>query len=255
MMKPSQKKIALITGASRGIGRAIALRFAKDGIDVIVNYSSNKNAADEVVQEITDNGGVAFAVQADLGSLVGVEKLFQTVDTKLQETNGNIKFDILVNNAGIAPTATTEETSEELFDQIFDLNVKSLFFITQQAIPRLNDGGRIINLGTGLSRVANISYPVYSASKGAVDVLTRIWAAELGSRGITVNNIAPGAIDTDINAHWLRNDEGRKMMTEQAALGRIGYAEDVADVAAFLISDDSRWITGQRIEASGGWML
>ncbi|MDF2387712.1 SDR family oxidoreductase [Nostoc ellipsosporum NOK] len=255
MIKPSQKKIALITGASRGIGRAIALRFAKDGIDVIVNYSSNKNAADEVVQEITDNGGVAFAVQADLGSLAGVEKLFQTVDTKLQETNNSIKFDILVNNAGIAPTATTEETSEELFDQIFDLNVKSLFFITQQAIPRLNDGGRIINLGTGLSRVANISYPVYSASKGAVDVLTRIWAAELGSRGITVNNIAPGAIDTDINAHWLRSDEGRKMITEQAALGRIGYAEDVADVAAFLISDDSRWITGQRIEASGGWML
>lgn len=254
-MKPLQNKIALITGASRGIGRAIALRFAQDGAQVIVNYVSKKDAADEVVAEIAKNGGTAFAIQADLGAIAGVQALFDAVDTKLKAMTGDTKFDILVNNAGIAPTATTEETSEELFDQIFDLNVKSLFFVTQQAISRLRDGGRIVNLGTGLTRTSNPHRAAYSASKGAVNVLTQVWAAQLGQRGITVNTLAPGAIDTDMNAHWLRADEGRKLITEQSALRRIGYAEDVADASAFLASDDSRWITGQRLEASGGFML
>lgn len=254
-MKPLQNKIALITGASRGIGHAIALRFAKDGAQVIVNYASNQDAANEVVAEITNNGGTAFAVQADISSLTGVQTLFDAIDTKLKETTGDTKFDILVNNAGIAPFVTTADTSEELFDQIFDLNVKSLFFVTKQAIQRLRDGGRIINMGTGLTRVASPQQPAYSASKGAVTVLTQVWAAELGPRGITVNTLAPGAIDTDMNASWLREDEAREQVTEQAALRRVGYAEDIADAAAFLASDDSRWLTGQRLEASGGWML
>ncbi len=254
-MKPLQNQIALITGASRGIGRAIALRFAKDGAQVIVNYAANKDAADEVVKEIARNGGTAFAVQADLGSLAQVQALFNTIDSKLKAMTGDTKFDILVNNAGIAPTATTEETSEELFDQTFDLNVKGLFFVTQQAISRLRDGGRIINLGTGLTRMPYPHKAAYCASKGAVEVFTQVWAAQLGSRGITVNTLAPGAIDTDMNADWMRADEARKIMTEQTALRRIGYAEDIADTAAFLASNDSRWLTGQRIEASGGWML
>lgn len=254
-MKPLQDKIALITGASRGIGRAIALRLAKDGAQVIVNYASSQDAANEVVTEITQGGGTAFAVQANVGSLTGVKALFDAVDTKLKTMTDDTKFDILVNNAGIAPIATTEDTSEELFDQIFNLNVKGLFFVTQQAFPRLRDGGRIINMGTGLTRISYPQQAAYSASKGAINVFTQVWAAQLGPRGITVNMLAPGAIDTDMNADWLRTDEARQQMIEQAALNRIGYAEDIADAAAFLASNDSRWVTSQRIEATGGWML
>jgi 3-oxoacyl-[acyl-carrier protein] reductase len=163
-----------------------------------------------------------------------------------------LRFDVLVNNAGTAIAKSIEEWTEEEFDYQFNLNVKGMFFVTQMAMPRINDNGRVINLGTGLTRFSYPVYAVYAASKGAVDVLTQHLAVVLGERGITVNTIAPGAIDTDLNAGWLRSEEGRSQTMAISAIKRIGMPDDIADVVSFLASDDSRWVTGQWIEASGG---
>ncbi len=245
-------KAALVTGASRGIGRAIALRLARDGILVCVHYGGNKAAADDTVAAIERDGGHAFALAADLRRVAAIHILFEDLDRELTKRTGQARFDILVNNAGTAIGKPIGDWTEAEFDQQFDLNVKGLFFVTQMAIPRLRDHGRIINIGTGLTRFSLAPYAVYAASKGAVNVLTQHLALVLGSRGITVNTLAPGAIDTDMNAGWIRTEEGRKIAASMAALNRVGMPEDIADVASFLASEDSRWITGQRIEASGG---
>lgn len=245
-------KVALVTGASRGLGRAIALRLAKDGLTVIVHYGRNQAAADEVVAEITSLGSKAIAVQADVSQVSSIHAMFEKLDGELASLVGESKFDILVNNAGTAIAKPIGDWTEEEFDQQFDLNVKGLFFITQAAISRLRDNGRIINLGTGLTRFSYPVYGVYAASKGAVNVLTQYLAASLGERGITVNTIAPGAIDTDLNAGWLRSAEGQQQTMAVSAIKRIGMPDDIADVVSFLASEDSRWVTGQRIEASGG---
>ncbi|MCC5639164.1 SDR family oxidoreductase [Nostoc sp. CHAB 5844] len=247
-------KVALVTGASRGLGRAIALRLAKDGLSIIVHYGQNQAAADEVVAEITSLGSKAIAIQADVSQVSSINAMFEKLDAELVSLTGESKFDVLVNNAGTAIAKPFGDWTEEDFDRQFDLNVKGLFFITQSAIPRLRENGRIINLGTGLTRFS-LSYPiygVYAASKGAVNVLTQYLAAALGERGITVNTIAPGAIDTDLNAGWLRSEEGQQQTMAISAIKRIGMPDDIADVVSFLASEDSRWVTGQRIEASGG---
>lgn len=247
--------VALVTGASRGIGRAIALRLAKDGAKVAVHYGRNQNAANEVVQSITSNGGTAFLVQAELDTLKGVYALYDALDAALIEKTGTSQFDILVNNAGIYPSATIENTTEEMFDQMFAVNVKAPFFLVQQALPRLRDSGRIINLSSAVTRVAAPNIAAYSLTKGAINTLTLILAAQLGSREITVNSVAPSATDTDTNASWLRQPESQQSIASMTALGRVGQAEDIADVVAFVASPDSHWMTGQYIEASGGFHL
>lgn len=247
-----KRKVALVTGASRGLGRAIALRLAKDGMMVAVHYNQNQKAAEEVVAKIASFGGEAFAIQAEVAEVESIEAMYAALDRELVERTGEAKFNVLVNNAGTAIAKPLEEWTEAEFDRQFDLNVKGLFFVTQMALSRIKDNGRIINLGTGLTRFSYPVYAVYAASKGAVDVLTRYLAATLGVRGIAVNTLAPGAIDTDLNAGWLRSEEGQAQTVASSAIKRIGIPDDIADVASFLASDDSRWVTGQRIEASGG---
>lgn len=247
-----KRKVALVTGASRGLGQAIALRLAKDGMMVAVHYGKNQAAAEEVVAKIESLGGEAFAIQAEVSQLTSIKAMYEQLDAQLTQRTGTARFDVLVNNAGTAIAKPIEEWTEEEFDYQFDLNVKGTFFMTQMAIPRMNDNGSIINLGTGLTRFSYPVYAVYAASKGAVNVLTQYLAVVLGERGITVNTIAPGAIDTDLNAGWLRSEEGRSQSIATSAIKRIGMPDDIADVASFLASNDSRWVTGQRIEASGG---
>lgn len=247
-----KRKVALVTGASRGLGEAIALRLAKDGMVIAVHYGKNQVAAEEVVAKIESLGGEAFAIQAEISEVTSIKAMYEQLDAELTQRTGTARFDVLVNNAGTAIAKPIEEWTEDEFDYQFDLNVKGAFFIMQMAMPRMNDNRRVINSGTGLTRFSYPVYAVYAASKGAVGVLTQYLAVALGERGITVNTIAPGAIDTDLNAGWLRSEEGRSQTIATSAIKRIGMPDDVADVASFLASNDSRWITGQRIEASGG---
>jgi len=248
-------KVALVTGASRGIGKAIALRLAREGATVAVHYALNELGAYETVAEIKRGGADGFIVGADLRTLDGVEKLFGDLDAELLRRTGSTGIDILVNNAGIAPQASLEDTDEALFDEIFSLNVKAPFFIVQKTLPRIRDHGRIINLSSCLTRFA---YPVeaaYSLSKGAIDVLSLLLAKQLGPRGITVNALAPGVIDTDMNAYMLGNPEGRAFAASLSVFNRVGMPTDVADIAAFLASPDSRWLTGQYVDATGGTLV
>jgi NAD(P)-dependent dehydrogenase (short-subunit alcohol dehydrogenase family) len=234
------------------LGEAIALRLAKDGMVIAVHYGKNQVAAEEVVAKIESLGGEAFAIQAEISEVTSIKAMYEQLDAELTQRTGTARFDVLVNNAGTAIAKPIEEWTEDEFDYQFDLNVKGAFFIMQMAMPRMNDNRRVINSGTGLTRFSYPVYAVYAASKGAVGVLTQYLAVALGERGITVNTIAPGAIDTDLNAGWLRSEEGRSQTIATSAIKRIGMPDDVADVASFLASNDSRWITGQRIEASGG---
>jgi NAD(P)-dependent dehydrogenase (short-subunit alcohol dehydrogenase family) len=251
----SKEKVALVTGASRGIGRAIALRLAKDGALVIVHYCRNQRAARDTVREIEKNGGSAFSVKADFSSLKGVRALFEAMDKRLQDALGAPEFDILVNNAGIALGGGVEGTSEAEFDKLVAVNIKAPFFIIQQALPRLRDAGRIINMSSGTSRIAYPEEAAYAMTKGALNTLTLSLAKQLGPRGITVNAVAPGIIDTDFHGGWLRSPKARKFAASVAALGRVGVPEDIADVVAFLASADARWITGAFIDATGGSLL
>ncbi len=245
-------KTALVTGGSRGIGRAIALRLAKDGALVAVHYGRNREAADSTVAEITDAGGAAFAVGAELGTLAGVHSLLTALDTALTERTNEARFDILVNNAGIAPPSAVGTTDEATFDELFAVNVKAVFFLTQEALPRLRDGGRIINITSGVTRIALPDITAYSMTKGAMNTLTLNLAKQLGPRGITVNGLAPGIIDTEMNAGMLGSQQGREFAEAMSALGRVGEVSDIADAAAFLASDDSRWVTGSYLDATGG---
>ena len=247
-----QGKIAVVTGASRGIGRAIAVRFAKNGAKVAVNYQKNAEAAAAVVREIESAGCEAFAVQGDIGSVAGIRHFFQTLDAELTKRHGNPQFDILVNNAGIGKQGTVETTSEEVFDELMAVNVKGPFFVAQQAISRLRDGGRIINLSSALSKHAYPRMAAYAMGKAAINHFTLNLAAELGKRGITVNAIGPGLTITDFTAHARQDPNVVQQVSTHTALGRLGEAEDIAGVAVLLASKDAGWVTGQYVEASGG---
>jgi len=244
-----QGKIAVVTGASRGIGRAIAIQLAKDGASVVVNYQKNAEAAAAVVREI---GGETFALQGDVGSVAGIRKFFHALDAELTKRHGNNQFDILVNNAGIGRGGTIETTTEDIFDELMAVNVKGSFFVTQEAISRLRNGGRIINLSSALSKHPYPRMTAYSMGKAAINHFTLILAADLGKRGITVNCIAPGLTVTDFTADTRQDLNVVKAVSAHTALGRLGEPEDIAGVAAWLASDDARWVTGQYIEASGG---
>lgn len=251
-MSKLRGKTAVVTGASRGIGRAIAMRLAQEGALVAVHYVKSKAAAEETVGEIRRHGGSAFAIGADFSSLSGVNELYEALDAALQERIGAANFDILVNNAGIGQMIAIEEMTEEAFDEVMTINVKAPLFLIQQALPRLKDEGRIINISSAVTRIAFPNLIGYSISKGAINTLTSTMAKQLGARGITINAIQPGIIDTDMNTATLQDPEGRKFAVGISVFGRWGQTEDIADIAAFLASSDSRWVTGQLIDASGG---
>jgi NAD(P)-dependent dehydrogenase (short-subunit alcohol dehydrogenase family) len=194
-------------------------------------------------------------VQGDVSTIEGIKAFFGSVDDALKAAGLPAGIDVLVANAGVLIPKPFADTTESDFDTLFDTNVKGVFFLVQTALPRLRENGRVVTLSSGLSRYANPMYTAYSATKGAIDVLTRIFAMELGARGITVNAVAPGATDTDMTAGWIRSEAGRSMLLSRQAIKRIGAAPDIADIISFLAGPDSRWVTGQRIEASGGSSL
>ncbi|WP_020617453.1 SDR family oxidoreductase [Paenibacillus daejeonensis] len=251
-LKRLKGQIAVVTGASRGIGRGIARRLAAEGALVAVHYGTRIDAAVETVSAIEAAGGKAFAIGAELDSLDGVELLLQSLDEELIRKTGANQFDILVNNAGIGTSSSLEETSEEEFDRLFAINVKAPFFLVQQSLGRLRDGGRIINISSGVTRIAYPHIMAYNLTKGTLNTFTLHLAQLLGPRGITVNAVMPGIIDTEVNASWLHTTDGRKMAEEMSALGRVGKPSDIADIVAFTASPDGRWVTGQMIDATGG---
>jgi NAD(P)-dependent dehydrogenase (short-subunit alcohol dehydrogenase family) len=245
----------LITGASRGIGHAIALRFAKEGALVAAHYGKNADAAAAVVREIEAAGGEAFAVQAELESLEQIRRMYHTLEAELTRRRGSAQFDILVNNAGVGVFAPIGNTTEEQFDRLIAVNLKGPFLVTQLAMSRLRDGGKIINMSSGGSQRASLTIPVYSMIKAALNAFTVQLAADLGRRGITVNTLAPGPTSTDASIPFLGDAEQQKTVAKMTVLGRVGKPTDIANVAAFLASDDSAWVTGQYIEASGGFRM
>jgi NAD(P)-dependent dehydrogenase (short-subunit alcohol dehydrogenase family) len=249
-----QNKSALVTGASKGIGRATAERLAKDGAFVILTYSSDKAGAEATVKSITSKGGKAAAVHGDVSHVPDIKKMFSEVDSLLKGA-GFKSLDILVNNAGVYPVGGIEDTTEADFDKTFNVNVKGLFFTTQEAVKRMEKGARIINISTTLTRVGSPTMLAYSASKGAVNMLTRDIAMALGSKGITVNAVNPGLIRTEGTTGMTSSNETVKYFADNTALGRIGEPQDIADVVAFLANDNARWITAQTLEASGGFHL
>ncbi|MFC3798810.1 SDR family oxidoreductase [Cohnella sp. GCM10012308] len=248
-------KVALVTGASRGIGRGIALRLAADGATVAVHYGSNRELAEDVVREIRSGGGLAFAIGADLVCAGGIEALFEEFDGRLDGPAAGTRLDILVNNAGIGQQLGIEDTTAATLDEVLGINVKAPILVIREALKRMNDGGSIINLSSAVTRIPLPNLLGYSVSKGAINTLTLNLAQELGGRGIRVNAIQPGIIDTDMNAETLQDPGGRAFAAGLSVFGRWGQPEDVADIAAFLASPDSRWVTGQLIDASGGSRL
>ncbi|MFP3391732.1 SDR family oxidoreductase [Brevibacillus sp. SIMBA_040] len=251
-MSKLEGKIALVTGASRGIGRGIALRLAREGAIVAVHYGQREKEAASVVDEILQHGGFAFSIGANLTTQDGIRDLYTTFDEELQKRTGENQFDILVNNAGIGQMLTLEEATEESVDEVLNINVKAPLFVTQHALSRLRDGGRIINISSLVTRAASPNVFTYSVSKGAINTFTLALAQQLGSRNITVNAILPGIINTEMNAGTLQNPDGQKYAAGLSVFNRWGEPDDVADIAAFLASEESRWITGQLIDASGG---
>ena len=238
-------KVAVVTGASRGIGRAIALRLAREGTAVAVNYAGNAEAAGRVVAEITAAGGQAVAVQGDVSKLADIQRLLDSAIVHFG------KLDILVNNAGVFFTKPLGEVNEQEFDRIFEVNVKGTYFACQQAVRRMTDGGRIINFSSSTTAMMLPRYSAYAATKGAVEQLSHVLAKEIGSRGITVNVVSPGPTDTDLFGSD-KTEEDKRRFAQMAALGRLGQPQDIADVVVFLAGDDARWITGQNLRVNGG---
>ncbi|MYT27769.1 MULTISPECIES: SDR family oxidoreductase [unclassified Streptomyces] len=248
-------KTALVTGSSRGIGRGIARRLARDGALVAVHYRSSETAAKETVESIQDEGGRAFPVSAELGVPGDAEALFESFDAGLAGIGAEPGLDILVNNAAISLPGHIGEVTPEEFDRTVAINTKAPFFLIQHGLRRMRDGGRIVNISSAVTTTAFPSTIAYGVSKGALDTLTRTLAADLGARGITVNTVAPGFIETDMNAAMRATPEAHAALAAISVFNRLGRPTDVADVVAFLACDDSRWITGQRIDVTGGSRL
>jgi NAD(P)-dependent dehydrogenase (short-subunit alcohol dehydrogenase family) len=252
----TKRKTALVTGGSRGLGKNMSLALAKKGIDVILTYNSNVEAANEVVSEIQSLGQKAAAFQLDTRNVKSFDIFIKQITEYLKEVNESPNFDFLVNNAGTALYSPVTDVTEEQMDEIFNIHYKGVFFLTQKALPFINEGGAIINVSSGLSRIIYPGSSVYGSLKAGVEVLTRYLAKELGPRKIRANVVAPGAIETDFGGGRTRdNKEINTHIASLTALGRVGLPDDIGGVVAFLCTEDAYWINGQRIEVSGGQAL
>jgi NAD(P)-dependent dehydrogenase (short-subunit alcohol dehydrogenase family) len=249
-------KIAIITGASRGLGRNTALSLARRGVDSIITYHANRAEADSAVAAIQALGRKAVAFQLDTGTVASFDGFVADVGRSLAEVWGRDRFDYLVNNAGTSLHAPFAETTEADFDRLYDVHFKGVYFLTQKLLPLIADGGRIVNISSGLARFTLPGSSAYASMKGAVEVLTRYLAKELGPRGIAVNTVAPGAIQTDFSGGIVRdNPEVNRFVASATALGRAGLPDDIGPMIAALLGPENRWVTGQRIEASGGMFI
>ncbi|UTM59857.1 SDR family oxidoreductase [Photobacterium sp. CCB-ST2H9] len=250
------QRIAIITGGSRGLGKNTALAMARKGIDIILTYRNKESEAASVVSEIQALGRNAVALQLDVERSLDFPDFAEQVKGTLNQHWQRDSFDILVNNAGIGIHASLMETTEAQFDQLFNIHLKGVFFLTQALVPLLKDGSRVVNISTGLTRFCIPGYGAYSAMKGAIEVYTRYLAKELGSRGIRVNVVAPGAIETDFGGGTVRDvSEVNDYLAAQTALGRVGLPDDIGGMIATLVAEENGWVTAQRIEASGGMFL
>ncbi|TAI49429.1 SDR family oxidoreductase [Flagellimonas allohymeniacidonis] len=255
-MKTLLEKLALVTGSSRGLGKDMALRLAEKGADVIITYQSNASAAQETVQKVESLGQKAIALQLDTGKIDTFNGFFETLKSEMETAFGKTQLDILVNNAGIIPQSLVAQMDEATFDLVTNVQYKGVFFLTQKALELIPEGGRIINISTGLTRFSIPGHAAYAAAKSAVETFTKYLAKELGGNKITVNVVAPGAMNTDVNREaFAQNQQLSGFISQMTALGRIGESEDVGGVVSFLATDDAAWITGQRIEVSGGMFL
>lgn len=255
-MESRNRKIAVVTGGSRGLGRNTALHLARRGVDIILTYRSQRTEAEQVVAEIAALGGSAVALQLDVAESGTFDSFVEALKGVLSKHWQRKTFDSLVNNAGIGIHAAFADTTEEQFDELVRIQLKGPFFLTQKLLPLIADNGRIVNVSSGLTRFSLPGYAAYAAMKGAMEVLTRYQAKELGARGIAVNIVAPGAIETDFGGGTVRdNAQVNAFIASQTALGRVGLPDDIGGMVASLLSDDNRWVNGQRIEASGGMFL
>lgn len=246
-------KITIVTGASRGLGRNTALSVARHGGDVVVTYLSREQDAQAVVAEIQAMGRQAVALQLDTGRAASFQDFAERLRGSLREVWGRETFDHLVNNAGHGEMALVADTTEAQFDQLVNVHFKGVFFLTQALLPLIADGGRIVNLSSGLTRVSYPGFSAYAAAKGAVEVLSLYLAKELGARGIAVNTVAPGAIETDFLGGYVRDTpDANRAFSQSIALGRVGVPDDIGPMIASLLSEENRWINAQRIEVSGG---
>jgi NAD(P)-dependent dehydrogenase (short-subunit alcohol dehydrogenase family) len=249
-------RIALITGGNRGIGRSTALRLAEHGVDVILTYRSNAEEAEAVVASIQELGRSAVAFPLDTGVVASFEPFAERVAESLRQTWDRETFDFLVNNAGMSIAGAFADVTEQDLDRLVDVHFKGVFFLTQRLLPLLAENGSIVNISTGLTRFTGPQRVGYASVKGAVEVLTRYLAEELGPRGITVNTIAPGAVATDFSGGAVRdNEQIRQHIVSQTSLGRHAVADDIGGAVAALLGDGNRWVTGQRLEVSGGYRL
>jgi len=247
------KKIALVTGGSRGLGKDMATSIAKRGIDVILTYRTNEAEANQTVKDIEALGQKAVALQLDMSDFESLESFVQQVRATLQSNWNTSFFDFVVNNAGMGATVPFAQVTETMFTDFLNVHFKGIYFLTQRLVPFINEGGRIINISSGTTRFANPGYSLYASMKGAIETFTKYLAKELGAKGIGANVVAPGPVETDFNNAAIRNNPQMKgMLSSMSPLGRVGAADDIGGVVAFLCTDDARWINGQRIEVSGG---
>jgi len=251
-----KNKIALVTGGSRGLGKDMALRLSEKGLDIIITYNSKQEDAQNVVAQIEKQGQKAFALQLNTGDLKSFASFEDRLNDVLTGTFNSHHIDYLINNAGIGGYSPIAEVTEEFFDELLNIHFKGVYFLTQRLLPLMNDGGGIVNISSGLTRVTVPASSVYAAMKGAIETFTKYLAKELGGRQIRANVVAPGAIMTDFgNAHLREDQQLQQFISSVTALGRPGVAEDLGGVIAFLCSEDARWVNGQRIEVSGGMAL
>jgi len=256
MTKTNKQSVALITGGSRGLGKSMALHLAERGVDSIITYRSGSQEANEVVSAIQKRDRKAVALQLDVGDSASFAAFAEQVKSDLARTWQRESFDFLVNNAGVGAYATVLQTTDAQFDELMRVHLKGPFFLTQKLLPLLADGGRIVNVSSGLSRFTFPGYGAYAAMKGGLEVLTRYLAKELGARKISVNTLAPGAIETDFGGGAVRdNRELNQQIASGIALGRVGLPDDIGGAVALLLAPENGWISGQRIEVSGGQLL